>query len=254
MERVGSIFRRTIKVGDDELFENAYSDYIHARHHLREPQEAKGLTFASDVLLKSRKFWERLTPKRKMFVELGVILPTALAGISAGHFIPDLDIRVLGLGWHRYFLSHSALGAHLLKRFWESYNDFLSRNPDDKTDKLVGTFLAAGAFSLGIHLLADGSFGIFDGEKAVVWGIPGIGKLGTLVEGTMIDDNLYLLGNSLWAFKIAKDIMVVTYAKELELTKKFFSRYFPRESIYLLAKRWGEESMGQGEIQLAGSS
>jgi hypothetical protein len=119
---------------------------------------------------------------------------------------------------------------------------------------VVGLFVAAGAFGLGIHLLADGSFGVFDGEKAVVWGIPGIGKIETLVEGTMMDDNLYLLGNSLWAFKIAKDIIVVTYAKELELAKKFVSKYLPRETIHLLAKRWGEESMVQGEIQLAGSS
>jgi hypothetical protein len=112
MKKIGRILRRTIKVGDDELFENAYSDYLHARSHLKEPQEAKGLAFASDVLLKSKKFWERFTPKQKMFVELVVILPTALAGISTGNFIPDLDIRVLGLGWHRYFLYESGLGAY----------------------------------------------------------------------------------------------------------------------------------------------
>jgi hypothetical protein len=230
MKKIGNTTSRNIKVGDDELFENAYSDYLHARYHLKEPQDAKGLALASDVLLKSKKIWELLTPKQKMFVELVVILPTALAGISTGNIIPDLDIRVMGLGWHRYFLSHSALGAHLLKRFWESHNDFVSRNPDDKTGKLVGTFLAAGALSLGIHLLADGSFGIFDGEKAVVWGIPGIGKVDTLIEGTLIDDNLYLLGNSIWAFKTAKDILVITYAKEVKLFKGLFSRFLPQLS------------------------
>jgi hypothetical protein len=254
MKKMGKTTSRSIKVGDDELLKIACSDYIHSRSNIDDPQETKGLIFANNMIRQSKRLWNKLSQKQKRFIELGVITSTALIGISTGHHIPDLDMRLLGLGWHRYFLSHSALGAYLGKRFHESYGNFLSRQPDDKTNKVVGIFVAAGAFGLGIHLLADGSFGILDGEKAVVWGIPGVGKIDTLIEGTMIDDNLYLLGNSMWAFKIAKDIIVVTYAKEVELAKKFVSKYLTRETIHLLAKRWGEESMEQGEIRLAGIS
>ena len=246
MDSMVGISRRIVKVGDDDLFEIAYSDYLHSRSFVDNLKETKALLFANEVMEKSKKFWARLTQKQKVCVELAVIVPATFIGISAGHFIPDLDIRLLGLGWHRYFLSHSAIGAYLGKRFYESYRDISGGKQDKNINKIVGTFVAAGAFGLGVHLLADGSLGLLDGEKAVVWGIPGIGKVDTLIEGTMIDDNLYLLGNSMWAFKIAKDIIVVTYAKELELAKKFVSKYLPRDTIHLLAKRWGEESMERG--------
>ena len=32
------------------------------------------------------------------------------------------------------------------------------------------------------------------GEKNVTFGLPGVGKINTLVKGTMIDDNIFLLG------------------------------------------------------------
>ena len=225
MESMSDIPRRMVKVGDDKLFEIAYDDYLHSGSYVDNLKESKALLFANDVMEKSKKFWERLTQKQKVCVELAVIVPVTLMGISTGNFIPDLDIRLLGLGWHRYFLSHSAIGAYLGKRFYESYRGFSDGKQDKNINKIIGTFVAAGAFGLGVHLLADGSLGLLDGEKAVVWGIPGIGKVDTLIEGTMIDDNLYLLGNSLWAFKIARDIITVIYARELELAKKFVSRY-----------------------------
>jgi membrane-bound metal-dependent hydrolase YbcI (DUF457 family) len=93
--------------------------------------------------------------------------------------VPDLDIPLLGIGNHRYFLFHSAIlpvVAWFALRRW----------------KLIGVAIAAGfALGVGVHLLTD-----VVQTKAVVfpWAK-------TLVAGTSVDDRLWEGGNAVvcWA-------------------------------------------------------
>ncbi|RII00274.1 hypothetical protein B9J77_03030 [candidate division NPL-UPA2 bacterium Unc8] len=49
----------------------------------------------------------------------------------------------------------------------------------------------------------------------------------TLIGETIVDDNIYLLGNSLWVFKLAKDVVLITFGKDLDTAKHFVNKNFP---------------------------
>lgn len=101
---------------------------------------------------------------------LGILV---LTGVALFKF-PDLDIPLLGIGNHRYFLFHSAIlpalaWSALRKRGW--------------------VLLAlAGGFALGVgaHLVTD----VFQ-TKSVVFPI-----VGTLVRNSSVDDRLWEGGNA----------------------------------------------------------
>jgi hypothetical protein len=178
--------------------------------------------------------WQQLPWSHRAIVEAGVIIPVSLVGLTSGLGFCDLDTKILGIGWHRYFIFHSALGAYFSQKFLKQYESFKKGGRKGIIEKITGGLLAAGAFGIGVHLLADGSFGLIDGQKSVVFGVPGLFKTNTLIPGTYLDDNLYLLGNSLWAFHIAKDIMVITFGEDLEKAREFVGRYFPPEALPVL--------------------
>jgi uncharacterized protein YegP (UPF0339 family) len=94
---------------------------------------------------------------------------------------PDLDIRFLGIGMHRFFLFHSAIVPIALT---------LIVKPMAKKNAARNSLLSAfcGAFFLGIgfHLFLDG----FQ-SKAVIFPF-----IGSLVAGTSLDDRLWLFCNS----------------------------------------------------------
>lgn len=226
--------KRIIKINDSELFRMAYSDYVYSQYFIENPIETQAFRITNQIFENAKEFWINLSPKQKMVCELGIFVPASIIGFSHGLVLPDIDITTIGIGWHRYFLFHSAIGAYILKKFFESYNDFIQDKYGETTKKIIGLVLASGAIGIGIHLLKDGSFGLLDGEKSVVFGIPGIGSINTLIKGTMVDDNIYLLGNSLWAFKIAKDIIVMTFGKDLDTAKKFFQKNYPKKTWPLL--------------------
>ena len=101
-----------------------------------------------------------------------VILAVSAAALFK---FPDLDIPLLGIGNHRYFLFHSAivpLAAWYALRRW----------------RFVGLALVAGfALGVGVHLFTD----VFQ-TKSVVFPI-----VGTLVRGSSVDDRLWEGGNAL---------------------------------------------------------
>ncbi len=88
------------------------------------------------------------------------------AGSLLGYGIPDLDIRLLGIGYHRYFLFHSAFLPILLAIY---------------TPKALRTLAAGIALGLGCHLFTD----LFQ-YKAVIFPF-----IGSLVKGTSLDDRLW---------------------------------------------------------------
>ena len=74
------------------------------------------------------------------------------------------------------------------------------------------------AAGVGIHLLVD----VFQ-PKSIVFPF-----FGSLVEGTLVDDNIWLLGNSLWAFRISHEVFSLVLADEMTLAKDFASQRFGR--------------------------
>lgn len=154
--------------------------------------------------------------------EAVVLVPVGLWGLSHGFDAPDLDISILGIGNHRFFLFHSAIGLLALRYFYkkwlESQSDragFLRRFGE----KVAGVALGTYAMGVGVHLMVD----VFQ-PKAVIFPF-----FGSLLDGTLIDDNIWLMGNSLWAFKIGRDLMVLTVADELESAKVWVGEKFGGE-------------------------
>ncbi|HUV07501.1 MAG TPA: hypothetical protein VMX75_07210 [Spirochaetia bacterium] len=109
----------------------------------------------------------------------------AVASFVAGFVLflrfPDLDIRLLGIGYHRYFLFHSAiipvLGLVLLRK----------HDIKNHVVFLFYGFLCGLSLSIGFHLLLD----VFQ-PAAVKFPF-----VGSLIDGTSIDDRVWEGINSL---------------------------------------------------------
>jgi hypothetical protein len=148
-----------------------------------------------------------------------VLVPVGLFGLAKGLGFPDLDIPLLGIGYHRFFLFHSALGLVALRYFYREWVE-KQAHPDQWLSrvkrKLGGALLGGFAVGVGVHLAID----VFQ-PKAVVFPF-----FGSLVDATLIDDNIWLIGNSLWAFKIAHDVFALSLADELGAAKKFVQKRF----------------------------
>ena len=98
-------------------------------------------------------------------------------------FFPDLDIKVLGIRYHRFFLFHSVIIPYVIFLLvWKIKN------------KLIGniSLIIASGFSLGIsiHLFTD----LF-GKKTINFFF-----INTLVYGTYADDFLWLMINMVLGF------------------------------------------------------
>jgi hypothetical protein len=152
--------------------------------------------------------------------KMAVLVPSGLWGLSKGLVAPDLDIRFLGIGRHRFFLFHSALGLVALRKLYKMW----LRTTEDKTQswphrvvhKTLGAALGAGAVGVGVHLAID----VFQ-PKAVIFPF-----FGSLAEGTLVDDRLWLLGNSLWAFQIANDVFSLVLAEEMKAARAYVADTF----------------------------
>lgn len=88
-----------------------------------------------------------------------------------------------------------------------------------RTEKVVGAALGTNAIGLGIHLLVD----VFQ-PKSINFPF-----FDSLVDKTLVKDNIYLLGNSLWAFKISHDLFVLAMAEELESVRLWVTQRLGRE-------------------------
>jgi hypothetical protein len=117
-------------------------------------------------------------------VKLMISLAGAVAGISLFARFPDMDISLLGIGAHRNFLFHSAIVpviAVAAVRRWRlaSVLSFAAHG-----------FLVGASVSVGFHLLQD-TFQSAPVKFPII---------GSLVDGTSIDDRLWLSINSLVCF------------------------------------------------------
>lgn len=155
----------------------------------------------------------------KVMAGASVLVPLGAMGLVGGFSAPDLDISLLGIGYHRYFLFHSAIGLAVLRYFYRQWlqGQQCPAGPLGRAaNKAAGAALAGLSMGVGLHLMID----VFQ-PKAVIFPF-----FGSLVDGTLVDDNIWLMGNSLWAFKIGHDIITLTFARELEAAKKFVYEKF----------------------------
>jgi hypothetical protein len=102
------------------------------------------------------------------------LLAAVVAGAVLCYRFPDLDIPLLGIGNHRYFLFHSAIVPIAA---WVAL-----RPARRARGRLIAAGLAASfALGVGVHLFTD----VFQ-SKSVVFPF-----IGTLVRGTSLDDRLW---------------------------------------------------------------
>ncbi len=169
--------------------------------------------------------------KVKNGVKAAVLVPAGLMGFEKGLPFPDKDISYLGIGAHRYFLFHSAatvfvvgkLHQHVRERFKED-NGLSARIGR----KIFGVVCGSVALGMGVHLLLD----VFE-PKAVMFPL-----IGSLVHGTLVDDRLWLLGNSMYCFKAAHDMYAVSMGEDLQKAKRFvFSSCFKISTDFTLRIR-----------------
>jgi hypothetical protein len=179
------------------------------------------VSFIADGLRKVREDAERVLRTGRALAGAAVIAPVGLWQFAKGLGFPDRDISTLGIGRHRFFLFHSSLGVVALRylhRLWlerEAHGG--QPGPVGRAFmKLTGAALGAYAMGVGVHLAMD----VFQ-PKSVVFPF-----FGSLVDGTLVDDNIWLLGNSLWAFKIARDVFVISFAPELEAAREYVKTTF----------------------------
>lgn len=193
-------------------------------------KDTSGNPFTSRSFLQAaRAEVERTLAGAYDLAKLGVLVPVGMWGLGTGLGLPDVDIRMLGIGNHRFFLFHSALGLVVLRHFYNAWQQSIGDDPSWTNRvkmKVTGTALGTLAMGVGVHLLID----TFQ-PKSVVFPF-----FGSLINGTLVDDNIWLLGNSLWAFKIGHDVFALSMAQEMQAAKQFVSDHFGNK----LVLPWGE--------------
>ena len=108
------------------------------------------------------------------------------AGVACFLFyrFPDYDIRILGAGYQRYFAFRSAAVPLLFLIFLHG-----KRSLTELSFILMSVALGAG-LAFGFHLLIDS----FEYEDVI------FPLVGSLIDGTFVDDRLWLIGNSVVSF------------------------------------------------------
>lgn len=167
----------------------------------------------------ARRAWASVPASAQVTCEAGVIAAAGLfsvAGALVGNSFPDRDISVLGIGSHRFWAFHSAAAAWALREFVGAMQAMSTEGERPPAATRIAAMAAAGgAAGIGFHLVKDGAFGLLDGQKSVVFGIPGLLAADTAISGTFIDDDAWLLGNSFYCFKIARDLAVFAFGPEM---------------------------------------
>jgi len=110
------------------------------------------------------------------------------------YYFPDLDIILLGIKYHRYFLFHSVILPILLLIIISKFNN-----------RLFHILLSAFFLAISIHLCID-SFQ----SKSVVFPFRN-----TLIYGTSIDDRLWEIVNSILSLILSKHCFNRVYLKNI---------------------------------------
>lgn len=119
--------------------------------------------------------------------KLLIVLAIAAVAAFPMYWFPDFDIRLMGIRAHRNFLFHSAaltLVLFLLVR---------KRNLQRVLWKLAAALVMGVGIGIGVHLFAD----VFQSAHVL------FPFVGSLVDGTSLDDRLWVGVNSLASFSMS---------------------------------------------------
>ena len=154
-------------------------------------------------------------------LKAAAIFASGYCALGKGVVAPDADISLLGIGNHRFFLFHSAIGLEILKRLYNNWNSNASgeeANPSALTIKIItGVLLGGYAAGVGIHLALDAV-----SPKAVIFPV-----IGSLIDGTLIDDDIWLAANSAWAFSISYKVFKDVLGEDI---KRFLQSIYGNEA------------------------
>lgn len=164
----------------------------------------------SDIRQAAARWGEKVSDVAQMTI----MVPAGIWSFSQFSSFPDLDISTLGIGNHRFFLFHSAAIVWALKKIYDARlaRTAESEKTSDKVvDRILGVMAASGAWGVGIHLALD----VFQ-PKSVVFPF-----IGSPVEGTLVDDNIWLMGNSLYCFHLGNQMFALALGNDLPRVKSF---------------------------------
>ena len=117
--------------------------------------------------------------KPLLIIFIGLI---SIIGFILSLNFPDLDIRIFGIGMHRFFLFHSAiipLLLFILAKLIFKLKDYL--------EVMIIAFCGSFSLGIGIHLFFD----VFQ-SKAIMFPF-----IGSLIDDTSLDDRIWLIVNIL---------------------------------------------------------
>src|SRR5690606_7263138 len=105
-----------------------------------------------------------------------------------------------------------ALAAWLAKQGPTTIDRYVS-NEIARTALRQATATAGAGLSIGIsvHRLRDA---FIDRNQTVRVRVPFLGGLGTLLDGTYLDDDIWLGANGLYALKLAGDMLVMGFGED----------------------------------------
>ena len=134
---------------------------------------------------------ERVDNKGSRWDSVIIVRTLAVLGIVAGAAafagFPDIDIKILGIGWHRFFLTHSVFIPFVLYLLYRmTYLRY-------KVRSFLGGVVTGSAAATGIHLITD-----VIPRKPVRFLF-----FGNLWYGSYLDDRLWIIVNALLCIWIA---------------------------------------------------
>ncbi|MGH8580136.1 MAG: hypothetical protein ACREVK_08460 [Gammaproteobacteria bacterium] len=179
----------------------------------------------------AQAFWKELPLGVRLSGKALVYFPIFAKGITAGLMLPDLDLCIpgVGIGGHRWAVTHSAFAAYLGREGVKVITRYLDGGAAQSA--LKQALVAAGTgFCLGIsiHLLKDA---LWDNDQSIRFAFPFLGGPGTLVEGTYVDDDAWLAGNGLFAIKCARDLILFGFGEDFNEARRAFDAYCSEREI-----------------------
>lgn len=189
------------------------------------------MTISETMAEASQAFWKELPLGVRLSGKALVYFPVFAKGVTAGLMLPDLDLRIpgVGIGGHRWAVTHSAVAAYLGREGVKLITRYLDGKAAQSA--LKQALVAAGTgfcFGISIHLLKDA---LWDNEQCIRFALPFLGGPGTLVEGTYVDDDAWLAGNGLFAIKFARDLIFLGFGEDINEVRHAFANYRSERDI-----------------------
>jgi hypothetical protein len=176
-------------------------------------------------------FWDELPAGVRLSGKVIAYSPIVAKSISIGVAFPDLDLKApgIGIGGHRWAVTHSALAAWLSKKGIETIDNYVTNQSARAIMKEVTAAAGAGfCIGLSFHLLKDA---LWDQEQSIRFKIPFIGGPGTIISGTYLDDDLWLGANGLYAAKVAKDLLLMGFGEDAREAVAAFNAWHGESAV-----------------------